>query len=157
MYECKRLWNKGKKDKYPIETFLFVCQPLNFKKLNFCHHRNFIQFQTEFLIAIFSYFRFNNDLRIHWRLSAIIKTNNKSVWSNAFWYVTVFVFWKCIQYAIHWDKTQMLKKIPFEQINGTKTDLFFFHKLLLITVFVFVFVFFWFAILIWAEAQGSSN
>ena len=102
-------------------------------------YRNFIQFQTEFLIAIFCYFQFNNDLRIHWRLSAIIKTNNKSVWSNVFWYVTVFVFWKCIQYAIHWDKTQMLKKIPFGQTDGTLTDLFFFHKLLLITFFFFFF------------------
>ena len=46
-------------------------------------------------------------LRIHWRLSTIIKSSNKSVWSNGFWYVKVYIFWKFIQYSIHWDKAQM--------------------------------------------------
>ena len=58
-------------------------------------------------------------LRIHWRLSMILKTSNKSVWSNAFWYVKVCVFWKCIQYTIHWDETNV-KKIPSDKIKGTK-------------------------------------
>ena len=26
----------------------------------------------------------------------------------------------CIQYTIHWDKTQILKKISVDKINGTK-------------------------------------
>ena len=34
-----------------------------------------------------------------------------------FIYVKVYIFWKYIQYTIHWDKTQMLKK-RFGQ-NGT--------------------------------------
>ena len=58
-------------------------------------------------------------LRIHWRLSTILKTSNKSVWCNVFWYVKVCIFWKCIQYLIHWNKTQMLKKFPSDEINGT--------------------------------------
>ena len=33
-----------------------------------------------------------------------------------FWYVQLSVFWKCIQYSIHWDKTNV-KKIFFRQIN----------------------------------------
>ena len=37
------------------------------------------------------------------------KNKQKRVWSNVFWYVKVCIFWKCIQYTIHWDKTQMLK------------------------------------------------
>ena len=60
-------------------------------------------------------------LRIHWRLSTILKTSNKSVWTNVFW---VYIFWKCIQYTIHSDKTQMLKKFPSDKINGTKNALF---------------------------------
>ena len=64
-------------------------------------------------------------LRTHWRLSTILKTRNKSVWSNMLWYVKVYIFWKSIQYAIHWDKTQMLKKIPVDKINDTKYVLFF--------------------------------
>ena len=64
-------------------------------------------------------------LRIHWRLSSILKTSNKSVWNNIFWYVKVCIFWKCIQYTINWDKTQMLKKFPLDKINGTKNTLFF--------------------------------
>ena len=33
------------------------------------------------------------------------KNKQKSVRSNVFWYVKVGMFWKCIQYTIHWDKT----------------------------------------------------
>ena len=36
------------------------------------------------------------------------KSKQKSVWSNVFWYVKILIFWKCIQYSINWDKTQML-------------------------------------------------
>ena len=53
------------------------------------------------------------------------KNKQKSIWSNVFWYVKVWIFWRCIQYTIHWDKTQMLKQIPSDKINGTKNDLFF--------------------------------
>ena len=63
-------------------------------------------------------------LRLNWRLSMILKTSSKSVWSNAFWYIEVCIFWKCIQYTMNWDKTQILKKIPS----------FFFHELQLLTV-----------------------
>ena len=73
-------------------------------------------------------------LRIRWRLSTILKTSKKSVWSNVFWYVKVCIFWKCIQHTIHWDKTQMLKTFPSEKINGTQTAFFFFYELQLITV-----------------------
>ena len=40
-------------------------------------------------------------LRIHWRLSTILKTSNKIVWSNAFWYVKAYIFCKFIQYSTH--------------------------------------------------------
>ena len=56
------------------------------------------------------------------------KNKQKSVWSNVFWYVKVCIFWKCIQYTIHWDKTQMLKKFPSDKINGTKNALFFLSR-----------------------------
>ena len=64
-------------------------------------------------------------LRTNWRLSTILKTSNKSVQSNAFWYVKVCILWKCIQYTIHWDKTQILNKFSLDKINGTKNALFF--------------------------------
>ena len=41
-----------------------------------------------------------------------------------FLYVKVYVFWKLIRYTMHWDKTQMLKKIPSNKINVTKNALF---------------------------------
>ena len=63
--------------------------------------------------------------RIHQRLLPILKTSNKSVWSNVFWYVKVCIFWKCIRYAIHWDKTQLLKKFPLGKISGAKIPSFF--------------------------------
>ena len=47
------------------------------------------------------------------------KANSKSIWSNVFWSAKVCILWRCIQYTIHWDKTQKLKKFPSEKINGT--------------------------------------
>ena len=66
--------------------------------------------------------RFLN-LRMHWRFSTIFKASNKSLWS-VFWYVK-YIFWKLIQSTIHWDKTQMLKKFPSDEINDQKNALFF--------------------------------
>ena len=36
----------------------------------------------------------------------------KSLWSNVFWYVKKYVFWKFIQNSIHWDNVQTLQKSP---------------------------------------------
>ena len=62
-------------------------------------------------------------LRIHLRLSTILKTSKKA-YEVMFWYVKVCIFWMCIQYTIHWDKTQMLKKCPSNKINVIKNSLF---------------------------------
>ena len=67
-------------------------------------------------------------IRIHWKLSTILKTSNESVWTNVFWYIKVCIFCKCIEYTILWDKTQMLKKFPSDKINGTKNALFFLSR-----------------------------
>ena len=56
------------------------------------------------------------------------KNKQKSVWSNVFWYVKVCIFWKCIQYTIHWDKIQMLKTTPSDEKNGTKGALYFISR-----------------------------
>ena len=80
-----------------------------------------------------------NALKTNWRLSTILKTSIESVWSNAFSYVPVCIFSKCesvytipwihntvyIQYTIHWDKTQILKNLSSDKINGTKNIIFF--------------------------------
>ena len=67
-------------------------------------------------------------LRIHLRLSTILKTSNKIVYSSGFWFVKVCIFWKCIQYVVHYDKTQMLKKFSSDKINGTKYVIFFLSR-----------------------------
>ena len=80
------------------------------------------------------YIRFNlfalSSLFPHKQRKAFDDFKNKqiSVWSNVFWYVKVGTFWKCIEHTIHWDKTQMLKKFPFDKINGTKNALFFLSR-----------------------------
>ena len=86
---------------------------------------------------------FCSPLRIHWRLLTVLKTSNKSVWSNIFWYVIVCIFCKCIQYMIYWDKTQMVKKFPLDKITGIQKLLsYFFHKLQLISyIFNFQFLY----------------
>ena len=40
-----------------------------------------------------------------------------------FWYVRICIFWKLIQYTIHWDKIQILKKFPSDKISVTKNTL----------------------------------
>ena len=77
-------------------------------------------------------------LRIHSRLSTILKTSNKSVWSNIFWYVKVSIFWKCIQCTIHRAKTQVLKKFPSDKKTVRKMLSFFFRELQLITVLLLI-------------------
>ena len=42
------------------------------------------------------------------------------------------MFWKCIQYAIQRDKTQMSKTFPLDKINGRKNFFFFLHELKLL-------------------------
>ena len=54
------------------------------------------------------------------------KNKQKNVWMyNVFRNAKVCILWKFIQYIIHWDKTQMLKKNSSDKINGTKNALFF--------------------------------
>ena len=59
------------------------------------------------------------------RLSTDFLKKQKSVRSNVFWYIKVCIFWKCIQYTIHWDRTQLSKRFPSDKTNGTKNFLFF--------------------------------
>ena len=60
--------------------------------------------------------------------SKCVCSNVVSVWSNVFWYVKACIFWKCIQYTINWDKTQMLRKFSSYKISGTKNALFFLSR-----------------------------
>ena len=77
-------------------------------------------------------------IKLKWRPLTILKTSNKSLRSNIFWYVKVCIFWRCIQYTVYWDKTQILKKFPLDKINGTKNALFFFREHQLITVLLLI-------------------
>ena len=56
--------------------------------------------------------------KIYWNLSTILKRSSKSVWSNVFWYVKIYIFWKFIQYTMHWDKTRILKIFSSGKINS---------------------------------------
>ena len=62
----------------------------------------------------------------------------------------VCIFWKYIQYTVPWGKTQILKKLPSDKINGTKICLLYFASSNSSQFYS------WFVILIFAEAQGSS-
>ena len=55
-----------------------------------------------------------------------LKKQQKSVWTNVFWYIKVCMFWKCIQYNMQWDKTQMLKKYSLRKKKVQKVASFFF-------------------------------
>ena len=92
--------------------------------LSFC--LIFIQFQpgVAYKIVVYEKSLYFVLLRLHWNLSTILKTSNNSVGSNVFWYVKVCIFLKCIQYSIHWDQIQILKKFLSDKINRTKNGLF---------------------------------
>ena len=47
------------------------------------------------------------------------ENKQKSVWSNVFWHVKVCIFWKCIQYNKHQEKTQMLKSFLWKHHSFT--------------------------------------
>ena len=51
------------------------------------------------------------------RLWAILKASNKSLWSNIFLRVKVYIFWNFIQCTLHSDKTP---RISFGQNKGYK-------------------------------------
>ena len=119
-------------------TYNVKCRTLSRHRFNqqassVFHFRMFDVYITNFSVSFLFLL-----LRIHWRLSTILKTRNKSAWSNVFWYVKIWIFWKCIQYSIHWDKTQILKKFPLDKINGTKMPSFFFRELELITALLLI-------------------
>ena len=71
-------------------------------------------------------------LRIHWRLSTIVKTK-KEYEVIFFWYVKVCIFWKWIQYTIHWDKSTNVNKNSFRQNKQYIECCFFFCELQLIS------------------------
>ena len=64
------------------------------------------------------------------KLKAFDDFKNKQHISNVFWYVKVCIFWKCIQYIVHWDKTHILKRFSSDKINATKNVLFFLSRAL---------------------------
>ena len=108
------------------DDFITKCD--SYYKLRQCKRQGCYQIETSQLICranqltcfyMMATLAFN-ELRIHWRLSMILKTSDKSEWSNVFRCVSVYIFWKFIQYSIHWDKVKMLEKIPSEKINIAK-------------------------------------
>ena len=108
-------------------------------RLSYCD--TYLLFIDSFVIHI--------HLKIHLKAFSDFKKKQKCVRSNVFWYVKVCIFWKCIQYIIHWDKTQILNKFVSDKLNGAKYVPFFFASCNL-SQFDF-----WFAILIWGEANVS--
>ena len=83
---------------------------------------------TIYAASMNGYFVVRYSLTIHWRLSTILKSTNKSVWSNVFEYVKVCILWKCNQYTIQWDNIQILKNFLSDKINGTRNALVFLSR-----------------------------
>ena len=80
----------------------------------------------------------NVALRIHWWLSTVLKISNRSVWSNIFWYVKVYIYSENLFNSLCM-KMQTLLKIPYDKINvSQKMHSFFFHNLQLITVLILI-------------------
>ena len=61
----------------------------------------------------------------HWRLPTNFNNQKNSVWNNVFWHIKMCIFWKCIQYSIHWDKTRISKKNSLRQNKRYKKALLF--------------------------------
>ena len=112
------------------------------KLLIFCiDDQKFVVNLNYFCLSFLFYHEVLLHWRIHWRLPTTLETSCKSVWSNGFSYVKVFIFCKWIPYTIHWDKTQILKKFCSDKIIGTKNTLFFLSQVLTHQSFTFNFQF----------------
>ena len=88
-----------------------------------------------------TFFRISLYLRIHWKLSTILKASKKRVWSNAFWYIKVYIFLKFMQYIekINWEKhTSVKKKLYRTKLMLQKMHSFFFRELQLIIVLLLI-------------------
>ena len=99
----------------------------------------FVEFVFVWIWKRFPCLKFHNFalkylLTIHWRFS----TTLKSAWRNVFWYVKVHIFQNYIQYTIHWNKTQNVKKTLFGQNKQYKTWPPFFRELQLIMVLLLI-------------------
>ena len=55
-----------------------------------------------------------------------------------FWHGKVYLFWKFIQYTIHWDKTQIFKKNLSDKTDLTKIYSFLFRELQHITLLLLI-------------------
>ena len=71
---------------------------------------------------------FSSELKKTLKAFDDFKIKQKSVWSNAFWYIKVYIFLY----------KSMLKNFPSDKVNGTKNVLFFFRELQLITVLLLI-------------------
>ena len=72
--------------------------------------------------------------RIHWGLSANLKTSNKSVWSKVFWYVKNIYFQSAIDRLYIETKPKCKKNFFWTKCRLQKMHSFFFCELQLITV-----------------------
>ena len=76
----------------------------------------------------------------HYQITLIafnnFKNNQKSVWSNVFWYVKICISWKCIKCTLHGDNIQILKKL--RQWAVPRMSSFFFWELQLIIESFFI-------------------
>ena len=59
---------------------------------------------------------------------ADFKNKQQKCMKLCFLYLKLCLFWKCIQYTIHWDKTQILRNFPSDKINSAKNALFFLSR-----------------------------
>ena len=79
-------------------------------------------------------------LRIHWRLSTILKTSKKMHEVMFFWYVKVGMLWKCIKYIE--TKHICSKNFLWTKSTVQKMPSFFSHDLQVITVLLLIFDFY---------------
>ena len=109
-----------------------VVEKFSFSELKIDKVKFFTQSPTKsFCIGIFnvwgclaSYLIFRPFLRMH-KFSTVLETSNKSVWSNFFWHVKVWVYSENIFNTLYMKVKQILKKFPSDKINDTKNALFF--------------------------------
>ena len=124
-----------------------------YKKHTIYRHRTRITYfiiMTLFLLTGFKYpkstrrflhlRRNESHITIHWRCMKILKIskNVHEVIFSDIWKCIYLIKRKFIQYLIHWEKTQMLKKVPLDKIKSQIIHFFDFLKLQLITVVILI-------------------
>ena len=109
------------------DNILWVVSDLQMAVSNIYLHQ-----KQKYLEADYSVWHILNMSFEYFKFKYTLKSFNQFFYNNIFWHVNVYIFWKFVEYTLHWDKKQISKNISLGQ-----NTLFFFRVIQLTRVYTF--------------------